>query len=45
MSAIETAILCAGLLALSLLLGESLKQQQADLYKDFPFFAESTQGR
>lgn len=41
MSAIETAILCAGLLALSLLLGENLQQKQNDLYADFPFFTES----
>ena len=43
MSSIETAILCAGLLALSLLLGETMQQKQNDLYADFPFFTESHQ--
>lgn len=38
MSSIETAILAAGLVALSLFLGNEFNHQQTELYASYPFF-------
>lgn len=38
MSSIETAILCAALLGLSLFLGDTLQEKQTEVYASYPFF-------
>lgn len=38
MSSIETAILCAALIALSMCVGNSYTEKQQELYASYPFF-------